>query len=158
MKMNREHLVPLPRQAVSIIKRLFEISPASSFLFPADTRHGVISENTMLYALYRMGYHSRQTTHGLRSIASTILNETGLFEFYWVETQLAHADANKIRGAYNAAIYMPHRKRMLQWWADFIDEATGKGDGTANMVAAQNVQTLRPHLKSTGDGAENSAR
>jgi integrase len=124
MKMSREHLVPLPRQAVMIVKRLSEISPANSFLFPADTRHGVISENTMLYALYRMGYHSRQTTHGLRSIASTILNESGLFEPDWIETQLAHADTNKIRGAYNAAIYIPHRRRMLQWWADLVDSRT----------------------------------
>jgi integrase len=109
---------------VAIIKRLIEISPTSSFLFPADTRHGVISENTMLYALYRMGYHSRQTTHGLRSVASTALNESGIFEPDWIETQLAHADTNKVRGAYNAAIYMPHRRKMLQWWADFVDRQT----------------------------------
>jgi len=80
MKMSREHLVPLSRQAIHILNRLKELSPDSPYLFPAQTRHGVISENTMLYALYRMGYHSRQTTHGLRRCASTILNETGHFE------------------------------------------------------------------------------
>jgi integrase len=92
MKMTREHLVPLPRQSISILKRLKELSLKSPYLFPANTRRDVISENTMLFALYRMGYHSRQTTHGLRTIASTVLNESGLFEPDWIETQLAHAD------------------------------------------------------------------
>lgn len=100
------------------------MSSDGPYLFPADTRHGVISENTMLYALYRMGYHSRQTTHGLRRCASTILNETGHFEPDWIETQLAHIDQNKVRGAYNAALYLKHRRAMLQWWADFIDRQT----------------------------------
>ena len=124
MKMSREHLVPLSHQTMDILKRLKELSPDSPYLFPADTRHGVISENTMLYALYRMGYHKRQTTHGLRRCASTILNETGQFEPDWIETQLAHADENKVRGAYNAAVYLKHRAKMLQWWADFVDQQT----------------------------------
>ncbi|MBL6938190.1 MAG: integrase arm-type DNA-binding domain-containing protein [Alphaproteobacteria bacterium] len=124
MKMSREHLVPLPHQAVTIIRRLREISPDSQHLFPGSTKTGVISENTMLYGLYRMGYHSRQTTHGLRRCASTILNETGKFESDWIETQLAHADDDKVRGAYNAALYLSHRRRMLQWWADFVEKPT----------------------------------
>ena len=78
----------------------------------------------MLYALYRMGYHKRRTTHGLRRCASTILNETGQFAPDWIEAQLAHADYNKVRGAYNAAIYLKHRASMLQWWADFVDQQT----------------------------------
>jgi integrase len=69
MKMSREHLVPLSRQAVQVLRRLKELSPDGPYLFSANTQHGVISENTMLYALYRMGYHSRQTTHGLRRCA-----------------------------------------------------------------------------------------
>jgi len=124
MKMSREHLVPLSRQAIQVLKRLKELSHESSYLFPADTRDGVISENTMLYALYRMGYHSRQTTHGLRRCASTLLNESGHFEPDWIETQLAHVDQNKVRGAYNAALYLKHRRQMLQWWADFVDRQT----------------------------------
>ncbi len=124
MKMSREHLVPLPHQAVKIIRRLREISPDSRYLFSTNSSTGVISENTMLYGLYRMGYHSRQTTHGLRRCASTILNESGKFEPDWIEAQLAHADSDKVRGAYNAAIYLPHRRRMLQWWADFVEKPT----------------------------------
>lgn len=124
MKMSREHLVPLPHQAVTIINHLRKKSPDSQYLFPANTKTGVISENTMLYGLYRMGYHSRQTTHGLRRCASTILNESGKFEPDWIEAQLAHADDDKVRGAYNAAIYLPQRRRMLQWWADFVEKPT----------------------------------
>ncbi len=126
MKMSREHLVPLSRQKRSKFPdSLKELSPDSPVIYsPATTRHELISENTMLYALYRMGYHSRQTTHGLRRCASTILNETGHFEPDWIETQLAHIDQNKVRGAYNAALYLKHRRVMLQWWADFIDRQT----------------------------------
>lgn len=87
-------------------------------------KHLACGANTMLYALYRMGYHSRQTTHGLRCCTSTILNETGNFESDWIETQLAHIDQNKVRGAYNAALYLRHGRTILQWWADFIDRKT----------------------------------
>lgn len=121
MKMSREHLVPLSQQAVAILRRLRERSPDSQFLFPAHSTTGVMSENTMLYALYRMGYHGRQTTHGLRRCASTILNESGEFPADWIELQLAHSDRNRTRVAYNAALYLPHRRKMLQWWADFVD-------------------------------------
>ncbi|MBN1451650.1 MAG: hypothetical protein JW963_11595 [Anaerolineales bacterium] len=79
-----------------------------------------MSENTMLYALYRMGYHSRATVHGFRGVASTVLNETG-FHPDWIERQLAHDEANKIRGAYNAAQYLNGRRSMLQWYADYLD-------------------------------------
>lgn len=121
MKMSREHLVPLSRQAVAVLQRLRDLKPDSRYLFAADTRSGVISENTMLFALYRLGYHGRQTTHGLRRCASTILNESGDFPPDWIEAQLAHSDKNRTRMAYNTAIYLPHRRKMLQWWADFLD-------------------------------------
>jgi integrase len=124
MKMSREHLVPISRQTVAILRRLREINNDSEYLFAAGTRTGVVSENTMLFALYRMGYHSRQTTHGLRRCASTILNESGEFSPDWIEVQLAHSDKNRTRVAYNAAIYLPYRRKMLQWWADFIDIQT----------------------------------
>jgi integrase len=114
MKVSREHLVPLTRQAVQVLRPSRELSPNRPYVSPANTCHGVISENTMLYARYRMGYHSRQTTHGLRRCASTILNETGHFESDWTETQLAHIDQNRVRGAYNAALYLKHRRTMLQ--------------------------------------------
>jgi hypothetical protein len=79
-----------------------------------------MSSNTMLYALYRMGYHGRATTHGFRGVASTILNESNLFNRDWIERQLAHVERNEVRRAYNAAEWMPDRRRMMQWWADHI--------------------------------------
>ena len=82
-----------------------------------------MSENTMLYALYRMGYHSRATGHGFRSTASTILNENGFMPDV-IERQLAHGERNKVRAAYNHAQYLPERRKMMQWWANYIDSVT----------------------------------
>ncbi|MBW8708292.1 MAG: site-specific integrase [Alphaproteobacteria bacterium] len=119
MKMGRTHLVPLPRQAVSVLKEIRELQLGSPFVFPANTKKGVISENTLLFALYRMGYRRRATVHGFRSLASTVLNEAQ-FNRDWVEMQLAHAD-NTVRGVYNAAEWLSGRRTMLQWWADYLE-------------------------------------
>ena len=121
MKRSRDHLVPLSRQVLDVLKQIKMLSSNSPYLFAKNARQGVISQNTMLFALYRMGYHGLQTTHGFRRCASTILNESGLFEPDWIETQLAHIDRDKIRRAYNPATYLRDRARMMQWWADFID-------------------------------------
>ena len=84
-----------------------------------------MSENTMLYALYRMGYHSRTTGHGFRSTASTILNEHE-FRADVIERQLAHCERDTVRAAYNHAQYLPERREMMQWWADYLDKAVIK--------------------------------
>ena len=84
-----------------------------------------MSENTVLYALYRMGYHSRATGHGFRSTASTILNENGFMPDV-IERQLAHGERNKVRAAYNHAQYLPERCKMMQWWSDYLDGVTPK--------------------------------
>ena len=77
MKMRREHLVPLSKQAVQILQQVAEISGGESLVFPSQNNpNKPMSENTLLFAIYRMGYHSRATTHGFRSVASTILNES----------------------------------------------------------------------------------
>jgi integrase len=119
MKMRRPHLVPLPRQAVAVLRKIRDLKLGSDYLFPANTKLGVISENTVLFALYRMGYRRRATVHGFRSLASTILNEAQ-FNRDWIEMQLAHAD-NSVRGVYNTAEWLSGRREMLQWWADFLD-------------------------------------
>ena len=85
-----------------------------------------MSENTMLYALYRMGYHSRTTGHGFRSTASTILNESGFMPDV-IERQLGHTERNKVRAAYNHAQYLPERRRMMQQWADYLDDLAEGG-------------------------------
>ena len=90
-----------------------------------------MSENTLLFALYRMGYRSRATAHGFRSTASTILNENG-FRADVIERQLAHGERDNVRSAYNHAQYLKERREMMQWWADYIDSVRiGKRYGKA---------------------------
>jgi integrase len=120
MKMRLEHLVPLSRQAVAVLRELRKLSGSSPNIFPSPGKEGYMSSNTMLYALYRMGYHGRATTHGFRGVASTILNESNLFNRDWIERQLAHVERNEVRRAYNAAEWLPDRRRMMQWWADHV--------------------------------------
>lgn len=132
MKMGREHLVPLSQQASKIVRRLIKES-TSPYLFQGLKGDKPISENTMIFALYRLGYHSRQTVHGFRRLASTWANEQ-LVEYGeqgvwikryhedWIELQLAHSEKNAVRGAYNAAEYIKPRRLMMQDWADYLDE------------------------------------
>jgi integrase len=122
MKMKREHLVPLPPQAVALLRDLHALpgSDASPFLFPSPAREGCMSYNTMLYALYRMGYHGRATVHGFRAMASTALNEMGLRPDV-IEHQLAHQEGNAVRAAYNRAEYLSERRAMMKHWADYVD-------------------------------------
>lgn len=122
MKMRRGHIVPLSKQAVRLLKELKLLNGQWKYVFPnphKPIKH--MSENAVLYALYRMGYHNRTTGHGFRHTASTILNESGLFKGDAIERQLAHVQGNKVRGAYNHAEYLPERQKMMQWWADYLD-------------------------------------
>ncbi len=120
MKMKAEHVVPLSKQAVFILAELKEISGSSRFVFPGRNRDKPISNNTMLFALYRLGYKGKMTGHGFRAVASTILNEAG-FNPDVIERQLAHCERNEVRGAYNRAEYLPERKRMMQYWAEYLE-------------------------------------
>lgn len=125
MKMKEEHIVPLSTQALGILREVQGISGNREHIFPNNvTPNKMMSENTLLYALYRMGYHSRATTHGFRSTASTILNEHG-FRPDVIERQLAHGERNKIRAAYNHAEYLPERREMMQWWGDYTHLVRG---------------------------------
>ncbi len=121
MKMREIHIVPLSHQVMTLLLELKELTGKYPYLFPNRNNYNTyISENTLLYALYRLGYHSRTTAHGFRSTASTILNENG-FKSDAIERQLAHGDRNKVRSSYNYAQYLPERRDMMQWWADHID-------------------------------------
>jgi integrase len=126
-KMRRAHLVPLSRQAVAVLRelRVLPSSAASPFLFPSPSREGCMSNNTMLYALYRMGYHGRATVHGFRAMASTALNEMG-FRPDVIERQLAHQEQNAVRAAYNRAEYLSARRAMMNRWADYLDALAGR--------------------------------
>jgi len=121
MKMKTEHLVPLSDQALTILAQLKPLSGRSDYLFPGRNRDKPISNNTMLFALYRMGYKGKMTGHGFRAVASTIMNESGLFRPDVVERQLAHCERNEVRGAYNRAEYLPERRKLMQWWGDYLE-------------------------------------
>jgi len=128
MKMRDEHIIPLSTQAFALLKEIQKISGNWDNVFPGRVNPtNCMSENTMLYATYRMGYHGRTTVHGFRATASTILNENG-FNRDVIERQLSHLERNQVRGAYNHAEYLPERTKMMQWWADYLDRAAA-GDG-----------------------------
>lgn len=146
MKMSREHIVPLSRQAADIARSMIEKTDGD-FVFPGRKTDQPLSENTMIYGLYRLGYHSRQTVHGFRGLASTWANEQLLevgqvpmwirrYHEDWVELQLAHSEENEVRGAYNAAEYLAPRRSMLQDWADFLDEQRAMSGNVAALRAA----------------------
>ena len=120
MKMKTEHIVPLARQALEILNELRAIGGGSRFILPGRNRDRPISNNTLLFALYRLGYKGKMTGHGFRALASTILNETG-FRSDVIERQLAHCERDEVRGAYNRAEYLPDRVKMMQHWADYLD-------------------------------------
>ena len=122
MKMRRTHIVPLSKQAIKILEEVFPFSGPDGYVFPGvRTNIRPMSENTITGALRRMGYTKHEMScHGFRAMASTLLHENG-FESHLIETQLAHAEANSVKAAYNHASYLPARVSMMQWWADYLD-------------------------------------
>lgn len=121
MKMGEDHIVPLSDQAIQTLNELHELNGNYEHVFAGiRTPRKPMSENTMIYALYRMGYKSRATVHGFRATASTILNEHG-FNRDWIERQLAHGERDEVRAAYNHADYLKERTKMMQWYSDKID-------------------------------------
>jgi integrase len=146
MKMGEQHIIPLARQVVAILKQLQLITGDGPLLFPSlRSKKRPISDNTVNGALRRLGYsHDQHTGHGFRSTASTLLNEHG-----WnpdlIELQLAHAERNKVRSAYNRAERLSERRTMMQAWADYLDSL--KTDSSHTM-------TLKRH---TSEGLRSQA-
>ena len=122
MKMREQHIVPLATQAVEILRNLQPVTGRSPYVFPCFRGPDrPMSENAITAALRRMGYTGEEMTwHGFRTIASTSLNEQG-----WnpdlIELQLAHAERNEVRAAYNRAQRLAERRQMMQAWADYLD-------------------------------------
>ena len=130
MKMRRAHRVPLSRQALDVLRDLQPMSGGERFLFPS-VRSTVrpMSENTLNAALRRLGYGTDEmTAHGFRAMASTRLNEMSGWNPDAIERQLAHQEQDDVRRAYvHAAEYWPERVRMMQAWADYLDELRERG-------------------------------
>ena len=126
MKMKQEHLVPLSRQAIQLLEQLKTTCGGSRFVFPGRNRDKPVSNNTMLFALYRLGYKGKMTGHGFRAVASTILNEQG-FRADVIERQLAHSERDEVRAAYNRAEYLAERKKMMQHWSKYVESFQSSG-------------------------------
>lgn len=121
MKRRREHLIPLSRQAIELLTELQILTGAYPLLFPGRKDRTKPRSNTVfLMALRRLGYEGRQTGHGFRHIASTILNENGFDENH-IEAQLSHVK-DGVAGVYNKAVYLEPRRKMMQWYADYLDK------------------------------------
>jgi integrase len=127
MKMRTLHIVPLSRQTLDVLATLRTLSGQSEWLFPGDRNaKKPMSNNTILKALERMGYKGRMTGHGFRGLASTILHEQG-HPHEHIELQLAHAPRNAVSAAYNHALYLEPRAKMMQDWADFLEQTQRGG-------------------------------
>jgi len=120
MKMRDPHIVPLSGQSLAVLMQLRQINGDRPHVFYSVHGRAPISNNTMLFALYRMGYKSRMTGHGFRGLAATVLRELG-YSRDVVDRQLAHAERNQVTAAYVHAEYLPERRRMMQHWADYLD-------------------------------------
>ena len=136
MKNRQEHRVPLSQQALATLEELHKVSGHSQWLMPGRLEDKPASQNTMIFAVYRMGFHKRTTVHGFRALASTILNEavteiSGKKHRMWsvdaIERALAHTEQNKVKGAYDRGDRFEERARLMQWWADSLD-ATAAGN------------------------------
>jgi len=120
MKMESPHNVPLSKQAMAILERVGRLYGKEGMVFPG-IRQGSkqLSQNTMLTALYHLGYKEKATVHGFRAVFSTIANESG-FDGDVIEKALAHDQRNKVRAAYHRSEYLEQRKELMQWWDDLL--------------------------------------
>lgn len=128
MKMDRLHNVPLSIQAIRLLDIMKPISSQNEYIFPSmkPPYNKPMNSSTANMAIKRMGFQGRLVAHGLRSLASTALNEQG-FNFDVIESALSHIDKNAIRRAYNRAEYDKQKRIMLDWWGDFVEQ-TSKGN------------------------------
>ncbi len=138
MKMRREHVIPLPSQALAILDAMKPISGHREYLFPSakDPKQPMNSQ-TANAALRRMGYKGVLVSHGLRAIFSTAANEAG-FPPDVIEAALAHVDTNEVRRAYNRSTYLEQRKVLMCWWGEFVETAA-----TGKAMAADGAKGLR---------------
>jgi len=128
MKKRQPHIVPLSRQALALLRELHTYSGGRSYLFPNYRNPNTcMTATTLNRALERMGFNGKDSigfsAHGFRATASTILNELG-FRSDVIERQLAHAERNKVRAAYNQGEYLEERRALMQRWADLIDSCS----------------------------------
>lgn len=122
MKMDRDHIIPLSKQALHLLKGLHAATGNRRHLFPNKADRSRSASNGALWKMVNsMGWSDRFSPHGLRGTASTVMNESGRWSADVIERLLAHVEENKVRASYNAAEYLVQRAEALQWWADLLD-------------------------------------
>ena len=132
MKKRRVHVIPLTEPALALLKTIKPYSGHREFVFPADRNPRThCNSQTANMALKRMGFEGRLVSHGMRSMASTTLNEHG-WDAELIEVALAHVDKDEVRSAYNRAEYIERRRSMMEWWSNHIDKAA---TGSLSMAA-----------------------
>jgi integrase len=123
MKKRRMHIIPLTKQAMALLEMIKPLSGHREYIFPSDRNPKThCNSQTVNMALKRMGFAGRLVSHGLRSLASTTLNEQG-HDSDIIEAALAHVDTNVVRGSYNHADYLKRKLKMMCWWSDHIEKA-----------------------------------
>lgn len=139
MKRKKPHTIPLSDQALAILERMRPISGSREFVFPGERNpRQHIHRQTANMAIKRMGYAGKLVAHGLRSLASTTLNEQA-FDPDLIETALAHTDRNSVRAAYNRAEYLERRKKMMQWWSGHIEQAA---TGATRLTGTRSIRAV----------------
>lgn len=139
MKKHREHRIPLTEQAIELLDVMKPISGHRVFVFPSDRNpKKPCNSQTANMALKRMGFAGRLVSHGLRSLASTTLNEQG-FEADLIEAALAHVDDNQVRNAYNRTDYLERRIPMMCWWSWHIGEAA---KGSLSVTSTKQIKVI----------------
>lgn len=142
MKMGKEHIVPLSRQAVELFRAQREETEhlSTEYVFPNQVRPKTpMSNNTILSGIKRLGYAGRMTGHGFRALAMTTLMEHLGYPFEIPDTQLAHAKGDSVRRAYDRTKYLPQRKKMMQHWADYLDALASEGKVIVGNFKKQNL-------------------
>lgn len=120
------HVIPMSKQSRKIVTHLSALSDVDLVLDSPERPGHPLSENTLLFALYRLGYRGRMTVHGFRALASTVLNEQSPFKHDVIERQLAHKETDAVRAAYNRAEYLDERRKLMQWWSNWLDAQRAK--------------------------------
>ena len=140
MKMDRPHNIPLSPQAIKILEIMKSINHKSEFVFPTarPPYNKPMSSQTANMAIKRMGYKDKLVAHGLRALASTTLNEQG-FNYDVIESALSHVDKNAVRRAYNKAEYEHQKRIMLDWWGDFVEQAS---KGNVSLSGNRNLKLV----------------
>lgn len=138
MKKRREHIIPLTAQTLELLAKIRQITISNEYIFPSNKDpKRCANSSTANVALKRMGFQGRLTAHGMRALASTILNEQG-FDPDVIEAALAHTDKDKVRAVYNRASYVERRRKMMEWWSSVIEDA-----GSLKNIFPNNTRSLK---------------